>query len=56
MYFEKSMTIASPTAWPAKLLPPPRGSSAIRSRAVRSTTRCTSSACFGKTTPMGTMR
>src|SRR3989304_4596541 len=42
-YLEKSTTAAAPTAWPARLEPPPRASTGALWRAAISITACTSS-------------
>ena len=56
MCLEKSMTTASPTVWPARLVPAPRDNTATRYRPAVSITAATSSALFGSTTPSGSMR
>ena len=55
-YFEKSSTTATFTAWPARLVPPPRettGASCSRHAGIAATT---SSTVRGMTTPIGTCR
>jgi hypothetical protein len=52
---DRSITIACPTVWPARLVPAPRGSTGTPNVAAADTTAATSSASRGKTTPIGSM-
>ena len=55
MYLEKSMITDCPTVWPARLVPPPLGSTDTPCRWAASTTAITSSAFRGSTTPTGSI-
>ena len=55
MYLEKSITTARPTACPARLVPPPRGSTGTPARRVVSSAACTSAASRGRITPIGSI-
>ena len=55
MYLEKSMITDWPTVWPARLVPPPLGSTDTPWRLAVSTTAITSSALRGSTTPTGSI-
>ena len=52
---DRSITIACPTVWPARLVPAPRGSTGTPKSAAVDTTAATSSASRGKTTPIGSI-
>ena len=52
---EKSSTTARFTVWPVSEVPPPRGSRGAPCRLHTSITACTSSACRGMTTPIGSI-
>ena len=52
---ERSITTARPTAWPARLVPAPRGSTGTPNSPAVDTTAATSSASLGKTTPIGSI-
>ena len=54
-YLLKSITMAWLTVWPARLVPPERGSTGMPSRAANSTTACTSAEERGMTTPTGSI-
>ncbi len=53
MWRVKSSTTASLTAWPARLVPPPRGRTGISRSAQYAITAATSAVVRGKTTPIG---
>ena len=50
---EQSSTIPAPMVWPARLVPAPRGVTTMPSRLATRTVAAMSSACRGKTTPIG---
>ncbi len=52
---DRSMTIACPTVWPARLVPAPRGSTGTPNSPAVVTTAATSAASRGKTTPIGSI-
>jgi len=53
MNIEKSRTTAWLTVWPARLVPPPRGSTGTWYWLASSRTAWTSAVVRGRTTPMG---
>ena len=52
---DRSITIALPTVWPARLVPAPRGSTGTPYSPAVDTTAATSPASRGKTTPIGSI-
>ena len=52
---DRSITIACPTVWPARLVPAPRGSTGTLNSAAVVTTAATSAGSRGKTTPIGSI-
>ena len=52
---DRSITIACPTVWPARLVPAPRGSTGTPNSPAVVTTAATSAASRGKTTPIGSI-
>ena len=52
---DRSITIACPTVWPARLVPAPRGRTGTPNSPAVDTTAATSSASRGNTTPIGSI-
>ena len=56
MYFEKSRMTATLQHWPARLVPPPRGSTGAPNSRHAARVACTSASSSGTTRPIGTWR